>query len=372
MTGYGDISATVRHPACRAEILILLWAAKSPKVRPGNSWVRGERRVKRAYFDHVLTKARVARPAAKSSDAGGVSAKLINPYLLVLAVVVSGIFGVIALRLKVNETEASKEFANTPSYAIWVASVSGVLMLATFLTGLAWRDFQRAWRLAGETTRYRAITAYAVVGIATIFGTFWVISPLYTSLFFFNWRALTLSIVTLVASATCFCGLLLINGIAHKRAASRAFDSMSAGESIRELMKMRSDLRKFLICTAIIITAIMVSLGALRNALNAYYETDLTPTGILVFGAIFAGVLAMISIPAYVAWRASAQALRDDLYPLPRDGRPSKEWYQGRSNFETLLEMQVGTGQRFAVLAGIASPIIISIVSVFIPTIHGG
>jgi hypothetical protein len=178
--------------------------------------------------------------------------------------------------------------------------------------------------------------------------------------------------LTLAASATCFCGLLLINGIAHKRAASSGFDSMSAGESIRELIKTRSDLRKFLICTAIIIAAIMISLGALRNSLNTYYETDLTSTGILVFGAIFAGLLAVISIPAYVAWRATAQALRDDLYPLPHDGRPSREWYQGRSNLETLLEMRVGTGQRFAVLAGIASPIIISIVSVFIPTIHGG
>jgi hypothetical protein len=135
---------------------------------------------------------------------------------------------------------------------------------------------------------------------------------------------------------------------------------------------MRSDLRRFLICTAVIITAIMISIGALRNALNAFYESNITPTGILVFGAILAGLLAVISIPVYVTWRASAQALRDDLYPLPRDGRPSKEWYQGRSNLEILLEMRVGTGQRFAVLAGIASPIIISIVSVFIPTIHGG
>jgi len=147
---------------------------------------------------------------------------------------------------------------------------------------------------------------------------------------------------------------------------------MSPGESIRELLKIRSDLRKFLICTAVIITGIMVSLGALRNSLSAYYDTNRTSTGILVFGAVFAGLLAVISIPAYIAWRASAQALRDDLYPLPRDGRPSRAWYQGRSNLETLLEMRVGTGQRFAVLAGIASPIIISIISVFIPTIHGG
>jgi hypothetical protein len=328
--------------------------------------------VKSTHYDHALTDARVAKPAARSSGAGGVSGKLINPYLLILAVVLSGIFGVIALRLRVNETEASKDFANTLSYAVWVASVAGTLMLSTFLSGLTWRDFQRAWRLAVKTIRYGTITAYSLVGIATIFGTFWVISPLYTPLFFFNWRALALSVVTLVASATCFCGLLLINGVAHKRAASRGFDFTSAGESIRELMKMRSDLRKFLICTAVIITAIMISLGTLRNALNVYYETDLSSTGILVFGAILAGLLAVISIPAYVAWRAAAQALRDDLYPLPSDGRPSKEWYQGRSSLETLLEMRVGTGQRFAVLAGIASPIIISIVSVFIPTIHGG
>ena len=147
---------------------------------------------------------------------------------------------------------------------------------------------------------------------------------------------------------------------------------MSAGDSILELMKMRSDLRKFLICTAVVITGIMVSLGALLNSLSAYYGIGLTSTGILVFGAVFAGLLAIISIPAYIAWQVSAQALRDDLYPLPRDGRPSKEWYQGRSKLETLLEMRVGTGQRFAVLAGIASPIIISIISVFIPTIHGG
>jgi hypothetical protein len=331
--------------------------------------------VKSTHFDHTLSGAPVTDSHAKFSaaDNKGTPRRLTNPYLLVLAVVASGILGVLALRLRVNETQASKDFANTPSYAIWVASVSGVLMLATFLSGLAWRDFQRAWRFAGKATRYGTLGAYILVGIATIFGTFWVISPLYTPLFFFNWRALALSVVVLVASTSCFCGLLLVNGIAHKRAASRGFDSISPGESIRELMRIRSDLRKFLICTAVIITGIMVSLGALRNSLSAYYYgADLSSTGILVFGAVFAGLLAMISIPAYIAWRASAQALRDDLYPLPRDGRPSKEWYQGRSNLETLLEMRVGTGQRFAVLAGIASPIVISIVSVFIPTIRGG
>ena len=328
--------------------------------------------MKVTHSNHALTDARDANVTARISGTEKISGKLINPYLLVVAIVFSGIFGVIALRLKVNETAASKDFANAPSYAIWIASASGVLMLSAFLSGLVWRDFQRAWSLASRATRYGTIAAYSLIGIATIFGTFWAISPLYTPLFFFNWRALTLSIVTLVSSTTCFCGLLLVNGAIHKRAEPRGFDSLSAGESIRELIKMKSSLRKFLICTAIIIAAVMISLGALRNALNVYYETDLSSTGILVFGAILAGLLAVISIPAYVAWRTSAQTLRDDLYPLPRDGRPSKDWYQGRSSLETLLEMRVGTGQRFAVLAGIASPIIISIVSVFIPTIHGG
>lgn len=86
-------------------------------------------------------KASAANAAAKSSGAGRTSGKLVNPYLLVLAVVVSGIFGVIALQLRVNETEASKDFANSPSYAIWVVFVSGVLMIATFLSSLAWLDF---------------------------------------------------------------------------------------------------------------------------------------------------------------------------------------------------------------------------------------
>ena len=180
--------------------------------------------MKSTYFDYGLTGAPVADAATESSGADneGLAGRLINPYLLVFAVVVSGIFGIIALRLRVNETDASKDFANTPSYAIWVVSVSGVLMLATFLSGLVWRDFRRAWRFSGKTTRYGTLAAYVVIGVATIFGTFWVISPLYTPLFFFNWRVLALSLVALVASAGCFCGLLLINGIVHKRAAQGA------------------------------------------------------------------------------------------------------------------------------------------------------
>ena len=231
---------------------------------------------------------------------------------------------------------------------------------------------------AGKMTFYGALMTYIAMGIATIFGTFLVISPLNTPLFFFNWRVLALSIVALATSANCFLGLLLTNSIAHKRGRPDGFGTMSAGESMRELIRMRSDLRKFLICTTLVVAGIILSIGALRNSLNAYYDMvygevpGLTSAGILVFGAVYAGLLAVISIPAYVSWRASAQALRDTLYPIPRDGRPSKEWYQGRSNLEILLEMRVGTGQRFAVLAGIASPIIISIISVFIPTIHGG
>jgi hypothetical protein len=333
---------------------------------------RDKIKMKTSYFRRIPSETFATGAAAAESSAKGTSERLVNPYLLIFVTVIFGILGIVTLRLKVNETAASKEFANLPSYAIWVVAVSGALMLATFLSGLAWRDFQRAWHLAPKSARYGALITYAVVGIGTIFGIFWITSPLYTPLYFFNWRALALSLIMLAASARCFCGLLLMNGIVHKRAASRSLVAMSAGESIRELVKMRSDLRKFLIYTAVVITGIMVSVGALQNSLNSSYEIDMASTDILVFGAVFAALLAVISIPAYVAWRVSAQALRDNLYPLPRDGRPSREWYYGRSNLETLLEMRVGTGQRFAVLAGIASPILISIISVFIPTIHGG
>jgi hypothetical protein len=88
--------------------------------------------------------------------------------------------------------------------------------------------------------------------------------------------------------------------------------------------------------------------------------------------AFFAGLLALVSIPTYNALQTRARALRDQLFQIPSDGKASTEWYEGRSNLEELLGLHAGTGERFAAVLTILAPLVVGILSAFIPTIHGG
>jgi hypothetical protein len=133
------------------------------------------------------------------------------------------------------------------------------------------------------------------------------------------------------------------------------WDRAGGGIAITELLRIRGHLQRFLTVLALVIGGNVLTLGALGTALNAATLPPIPPTILLVYGAAMTSLLAMVYVPAYLAWQARAGELRDELHPLPTDGRPNHDWYIGRADLEGLLNLKVNAGAAFVTgLAGVS------------------
>jgi hypothetical protein len=304
--------------------------------------------------------------------------RLLNWSFFVLSALIAGAFGVIVIRWGSGNTSESRQFAQMDEFRAWVALTSVLLMIAVIVTAWAWSDFQRIARDAGRASVVIAVVVYVFIGMAAILGPAWVGGTLASPLYLSSWRILILSVLVLAAGGGCFCGLMLLASLLHEEDHSANFDPTTSGKIIEELLQMRSELRRFWRGAALLIAFVVIVAGGLRNALNAYVESytpsfgPIPATGLLLYGAFFALLLAVVSLPGYVAWQARVRDLRDRLHPIPDDGRPSPEWYLARSNLEALLELRAGSGERLVAILGIIAPFVLSIVAAFVPTVRGG
>jgi hypothetical protein len=66
---------------------------------------------------------------------------------------------------------------------------------------------------------------------------------------------------------------------------------------------------------------------------------DYPTAGVIFYGAFLAAMLALLYVPVHLKWRASAEVLREALYPIPAGGRPDANWSEGRKRLSELLTL---------------------------------
>ena len=307
------------------------------------------------------------------SVASKYSWRFLRPLLFTLAVLGLGGIGTLVLYWKSGETR----FGRTDDFSAWIAVVAFFFMLVTTVAISTWSSFRRLTAEAGLANIILSFFIYAIVFTVAVVAPIWLTGSLAIPVYLFHRRVMALVVVVFLVAGDCFCGLIMLGTVLRERGHFAEEESMSGREAIQELLTARSDLRRLLWGSAALITGVVFVVAGLRNALNSYANSAVTTvpaisvTGLLLYGAFFAVLLALLSVPTYLAWQSQAQGLRDRLYPIPFHGRPSREWYEDRSNLEHMLQMEIGTGQRFAAALGILAPIAVGIISVFIPVIRG-
>jgi hypothetical protein len=271
------------------------------------------------------------------------------------------------------------QFGDSDGFHAWIALVALLFMLVATLVALNWSPFIRVCREARCANILISVGVYAIIFVVAVVGPVLLAGSLPVPVYLFYQRILVLALLLFVAVGDCFCGLILLGSVLRERGRCPGPESVGGADAVRELLVARSDLRRFLWGAATLITGMVFVVGGLQNALNSYANSSdssnmptISSVGVLLYGAFFAALLALVSVPTYTAWQARASALRDRLYPLPHGGRPHPEWYAARSNLEELLQMRIGTGQRFAAILGILAPLAVGVISAFIPTIRGG
>lgn len=142
------------------------------------------------------------------------------------------------------------------------------------------------------------------------------------------------------------------------------WDQAGGRVALLELLQIRAQLHRFLAVLAMVIGGNVLLAGAFRRAMLAHDpQLTLDPIVLPVYGAMMTGLLAMLYVPAHLAWQSKARGLRDVLYPVPPDGRPNHEWYVARTDFEGMLNLKVSAGTAFATALGLLAPFASSLVT---------
>jgi hypothetical protein len=118
-----------------------------------------------------------------------------------------------------------------------------------------------------------------------------------------------------------------------------------------------------------IISLTVVVTSQLRRAyLAAGASPEILPAvGVVLYGSFFAGLLALLYVPAHLHWRNSAEAVRDLLYPIPTHGRPDADWSDGRKRVSDLLELDKGVPGILGMALTVTAPFLISLLGYVIP-----
>ncbi|MEV6346265.1 hypothetical protein [Actinoplanes sp. NPDC051851] len=143
----------------------------------------------------------------------------------------------------------------------------------------------------------------------------------------------------------------------------------SPGVLIGELLALRRTAGDAVGVLAAIISLTVVNTGQLRNTYLAAGASpaDVPVTGVILYGAFFAALLAFLYLPVHARWRAGAEALRESLFPIPPTGRPDADWSDGRQRLSVLLLLDKGVPGVLGGILLVGSPFLVSLVGCFVP-----
>jgi len=159
--------------------------------------------------------------------------------------------------------------------------------------------------------------------------------------------------------------------------ASRALDVGDLARSPRQGLERLLQLWRLLIACAGMfsmgVVAALVTSGALRNAMLAYNpeRSDFPVSSPLLYGAVFAVALTVLTLPFAWAWRSRARGFVDVLFALPEDGRITEAWVADRERLEKVLRIDAGILRSPLTALNVFTPLVTSLLAAFLPQLGG-
>jgi hypothetical protein len=267
--------------------------------------------------------------------------------------------------------DATDAFTATGEYHLWVFLICGqcafwaaaLIPISSSIRGLV-SQWRRHWREVSASVGLAAILILGFVFAASAKSGLTLDYPL-------PYHRPKLTAISVLG------GLVALAGVAAIALIHSALSSVPSGPSrterqIDEFLRLQAELQRLLTIEGVIIGAAILSTGALRNAILAYGDAvgekySFPPEYVLVYGAYFSGVLALIYMPTYRRLLAVGRGLRDSLFPLQSPRAASwSDWYDRRKKFEDLLKLQLTSGESFRAGVAILTPLIGSFVALLL------
>lgn len=285
-----------------------------------------------------------------------------------VALVVVGVRAVLGIDDHVGA--ASGRFTAEPAYDIW-RTLLGVTVAVWLLMSVAlWMSLRVLFRpLLG-----RALVVAVAAWLLTVLGMLVFLgshqgqpqNPLHGA----DWK-MPLAVLVVLVSATpipvglWFCHAWLLE--------ARRNDVQRAGAphlSVRMLRDTRAFIDAALRAASLGIVAVVVTTGALRNAMldaRAVPRSEWPASLLLLYGAFFTVIFALVFVPAHLQWGNAVQALTDRLVAVTDDAASQEDWHERRERLVAAMGADQGLQSKAASAFGITAPLLTSAVAAFVP-----
>jgi hypothetical protein len=174
-----------------------------------------------------------------------------------------------------------------------------------------------------------------------------------------RWKVGLISVLGSIVALAGAVGVVLV----HSALGSVPTRGRSGADQIGDFLRIRADLHRLLTIEGAILGAAILSTGALRNAILAYgHDANRTysfpPEYVLLYGAYFSAVLALLYAPTYSRLLSVGGQLRDSFFPLQSPRMETwSDWYDKRKRLEELLKLEVTAGESFRTGVAILTPL---------------
>lgn len=318
----------------------------------------------------------VPREPATSPD-DQVTEKRWPPALVTAASMVGLVLVLGLLKVATGAGERTDEaFVEGAEFGIWllVATASVLVWLAVLVRGR--RVLQELVRAMPEGERPRRLRDWArhLVGLAVL--AVGVVTVLWSgddpAVPIEHWRAVTgaLMLVAGVAVAPWIVAIWMTHerlrtSKAHIRALAGPGDP--ADEEIDRLRKTWEFIERAVISVlSVVLTATLMS-GALRIALvpEPLEESEFPASHVILYGAFFAFVSAVVVLPLIGSWRSKASSLVDKVRPVR--STMTEEEATARDRLISALNLDVSMIRSPLTVLSVLTPLVTGVLAVFVP-----
>ena len=279
--------------------------------------------------------------------------------------------GIAVARVGAGETPQSAAFAKTPGFSVWSA-----------ITGFEVALWAICWTKAtgiGHEVRSRLpkastwpFIAVIVALVAALRFALLLYPTVRTPVYGMPVRQAILQLIGILAAGPALFGMWRIQAWLRSPAAEIPSPLANvrplSGRLISDTVFVRETLNRLLLILSLMIGAVVFATGSLRSALIAAgsMPSRFPATSVLLFGALFTAMLALLFTPVYVDLREFQRRIRDFISRVPSDGIPPESWYLERERLSALLQVDSSALEAIRSATLLLGPFFTALVTLFV------
>jgi hypothetical protein len=270
---------------------------------------------------------------------------------------------------------ANWQFLESPKGMVWIFIVAAQFAFWANIVKPLWRwlsELRRDYDL--RLTKEIRLKLGAAIVFFALPGIFLVYVVPDSNLAHHDPKMMIVNLVAMIVAILPVAGIWYVLAALHSTFATKSPGGRPVRpfqQAIKVLLDLRSYLQRFITLLGAIIVLATLAKGALRQAVLATggNSSDFPPEFVLLQGAYFTGLLALVYIPTYTILSGIGEDLLESAYPVTApdlDWEHLYRWQWNRRGLEELLQLRSGPVANLRASVSILAPVATSVISVLV------